>query len=135
MVAFERRFYLDANRGRGRTFLLRQTGGSPRPPRSIGKFTNAAVKVPRDSNPVKLASLFYLPILFLPSTRLPVQFDLGGTFAVIYLGAFISFGAYGLYNSGVSRIPVSQASAFVNLIPVFTVQLGWLILGEQFTPT
>ena len=55
--------------------------------------------------------------------------------AVIYLGAFISFGAYGLYNFGVSRIPVSQASAFVNLIPVFTVLLGWLILGEQFTPT
>jgi drug/metabolite transporter (DMT)-like permease len=23
----------------------------------------------------------------------------------------------------------------VNLIPVFTVLLGWLILGEQFTPT
>jgi drug/metabolite transporter (DMT)-like permease len=55
--------------------------------------------------------------------------------AVIYLGAFISFGAYGLYNFGVSRIPVSQASAFVNLIPVFTVLMGWLILGEQFTPT
>jgi len=82
-----------------------------------------------------VGSLFYLPILFLPSTRLPMQFDLGGTLAVIYLGAFISFGAYGLYNFGVSRIPVSQASAFVNLIPVFTVVLGWLILGEQFTPT
>jgi drug/metabolite transporter (DMT)-like permease len=82
-----------------------------------------------------VGSLFYLPILFLPSTRLPLQFDLGGTLAIIYLGAFISFGAYGLYNFGVSRIPVSQASAFVNLIPVFTVLLGWLILGEQFTPT
>jgi drug/metabolite transporter (DMT)-like permease len=80
-------------------------------------------------------SLFYLPILFLPSTRIPLQYHLGGTLAVIYLGAFISFGAYGLYNFGVSRIPVSQASAFVNLIPVFTVLLGWLILGEQFTPT
>jgi len=80
-------------------------------------------------------SLFYLPILFLPSTRLPFQFDLSGMLAVIYLGAFISFGAYGLYNFGVSRIPVSQASAFVNLIPVFSVSLGWLILGERFTPT
>ncbi len=80
-------------------------------------------------------SLFYLPILFLPSTRLPFQFDLSGMLAIIYLGAFISFGAYGLYNFGVSRIPVSQASAFVNLIPVFSVFLGWLILGERFTPT
>jgi drug/metabolite transporter (DMT)-like permease len=82
-----------------------------------------------------VGSLFYFPILFLPSTRLPLQFDLGGTLAIIYLGAFISFGAYGLYNFGVSRIPVSQASAYVNLIPVFSVLLGWLILGEQFTPT
>jgi drug/metabolite transporter (DMT)-like permease len=80
-----------------------------------------------------VGSIFYLPFLFLPSTRLPQQFDLGGTLAVVYLGAFISFGAYGLYNFGVSRIPVSQASAFVNLIPVFTVLMGRVILGERFT--
>jgi len=30
----------------------------------------------------------------------------------------------------VSRIPVSQASAFVNLIPVFTILLGRVLLGE-----
>lgn len=45
----------------------------------------------------------------------------------------MTLGAYGLYNFGVSRIPASQATAFVNLIPVFTVFLGWLILGERFT--
>ncbi len=81
-----------------------------------------------------VGSLFYFPILFLPSTALPVRFDLGGTMAVVYLGAFISFGAYGLYNLGLSRVPASQASAFINLIPVFTVLLGWLILNEKFSP-
>lgn len=80
-----------------------------------------------------VGSLFYLPILFLPSTRLPVAFDPGGVLAIVYLGAIISFGAYGLYNFGVSRIPVSQASAFVNLIPVFTILMAGLILGEQLT--
>ena len=30
-------------------------------------------------------------------------------------------------------IPASKASIFVNLIPVFTVILGWLILDERFT--
>jgi drug/metabolite transporter (DMT)-like permease len=52
----------------------------------------------------------------------------------VYLGIFVSIGAYGLYNFSVSRMPASQASAFVNLIPAFTVFLGWLILGERFTP-
>ena len=81
-----------------------------------------------------VGSLFFLPLLFLPSTALPSHFDPGGVLAIIYLGAFITLGAYGLYNFGVSRIPASQASAFVNLIPVFTILLGWIILGERFTP-
>ena len=79
-------------------------------------------------------SIFYLPILLLPTTSLPTDYNLNGIIAIVYLGAFVTMGAYGLYNFGVSRIPVSQASAFVNLIPAFTVFLGWLILDETFTP-
>ena len=75
-----------------------------------------------------VGSLFYFSILFLPSTILPVRFDISGTMAVAYLGA------YGLYNFGLSRVPASQASAFINLIPIFSVFLGWLILNEKFTP-
>ena len=52
--------------------------------------------------------------------------------AVVYLGAVVTLGAYGCYNYGVSKLPASQATAFVNLIPVFTIILGWLILGEKF---
>ena len=77
---------------------------------------------------------FYMLLLFLPSTTLPTRIDPVATIAVIYLGAIITTGAYGLYNFGVSRIPVSQATAFINLIPVFTVFLGWLILDESLTP-
>ena len=77
--------------------------------------------------------LFFLLTLFLPTTAMPTRFSLAGVGAVIYLGAFITLGAYGLYNFAVSRIPVSQATAFINLIPVFAVFFGWLILGETFT--
>ena len=80
-----------------------------------------------------VGSLFFFPLLFLPTTDLPSHFSVPGVAAVFYLGAFITLGAYGLYNFGVSRIPVSQATAFINLIPVFAVILGWLILGETFT--
>ncbi len=51
---------------------------------------------------------------------------------VLYLGAVITLGAYGLYTWAVSRIPVAKAGAFNNLIPVFTVLLAWLLLDERF---
>jgi drug/metabolite transporter (DMT)-like permease len=78
-------------------------------------------------------SVFYLPMMFFSSSAFPGSFALVPFLSIIYLGVFVTVGAYGLYNFGVSRIPASQASAFVNLIPVFTVFLGWAILGEKFT--
>ncbi len=81
-----------------------------------------------------VGTVFFLPVLFLPGTELPTRFDGGGILAIVYLGAFVTMGAYGLYNFGISRIPASQASAFVNLIPVFTIILGRWILNERFTP-
>ncbi|MDO9083971.1 MAG: DMT family transporter, partial [Humidesulfovibrio sp.] len=39
---------------------------------------------------------------------------------------------YGLYSYGVSKMPASQASAFVNLIPVATVLMARFALGEVF---
>ena len=78
--------------------------------------------------------IFYMPLLLLPSTTLPTEIDATGLFAIAYLGAFVTIGAYGLYNFSLSRIPVNQASVFVNLIPVFTIILGWMILNEQLLP-
>lgn len=78
-------------------------------------------------------TLFFLPVLFWDPSRWPTAFDPVPIFSIVYLGVFISLGAYGLYNYGMSVIPASQASAFVNLIPVFTIVLGWTVLGETFT--
>jgi drug/metabolite transporter (DMT)-like permease len=80
-----------------------------------------------------VGAFFYFPFLFLPATIPPSGFEAVPAFAVIYLGACVTFGAYGLFNYGVSIIPVSQASAFINLIPVFTLILSCIILGERFT--
>ena len=78
-----------------------------------------------------VGSLFFLPFLLLPSTVLPETFPLFPSLAVLYLGVAVSFGAYGLYNYGVSTIPASEASLFINLIPVFAVLLAYLLLDEQ----
>lgn len=81
-----------------------------------------------------VGTVFFLPLLFLPTTTLPAAFPVGPSLAVLYLGVCISIGAYGLYNYGISKLPAWQASAFVNLIPVFSMLLGWLCLGERLTP-
>jgi len=78
--------------------------------------------------------LFFGAILFLPSTRLPTSFEPVPVISIVYLGAFISLGAYGLYSYGVSRIPAGQACAFINLIPALTLFFAWLILRERLTP-
>jgi len=78
-------------------------------------------------------SIFFLPFLFLGSTEIHFRIETVPFLAIIYLGIFVTLAAYGLFNFGVSRIPANQASAFVNLIPVFAIILAWFILGERFT--
>lgn len=54
-------------------------------------------------------------------------------FILLYLGVFVSLGAFGLYNWGMSRISASKASSFINLVPVMAIVTGWIILGESLT--
>jgi drug/metabolite transporter (DMT)-like permease len=77
-----------------------------------------------------VGSLFFAPFLLLEGVSLPTAFPLMPSLAVLYLGIAVSFGAYGLYNYGVSRMPASEASLYINLIPVFAVLLGYLLLDE-----
>ncbi len=76
--------------------------------------------------------LFYLPMLFFPGTVMPTSINVPSGLAICYLGAVITLGAYGLYNYGLQHVPANQAAAYVNLIPIFSVILGYFILGETF---
>ena len=79
--------------------------------------------------------LFYFSAtLFLTGTDFPEQIHPEATAAIFFLGAVVTFGAYFFYNYGVQRLPVSQATAFVSLIPVFTILLSMLILDETLSP-
>ncbi len=75
--------------------------------------------------------IFFLPLMLI---RAPLTFTFEALpfFSIVYLGIGITLGGYGLYNFGVSRMPASRATAFVNLIPVFGLVLAWLVLGETF---
>ena len=76
---------------------------------------------------------FFASVFLLPGTEIPTTFPFAPTLAVLYLGSVVTLGAYGLFNYGIACIGASRASAFINLIPVFTLFFGWSILGEQFT--
>lgn len=78
-------------------------------------------------------ALFFLPVMFIPGMGLPENIPLSGWLSVLYLGVGISIGAYGLYNFSITRMPAAKASMYMNLIPVFTLLFGMLILGERLT--
>ncbi|GBE14185.1 putative DMT superfamily transporter inner membrane protein [bacterium BMS3Abin14] len=75
-------------------------------------------------------AVFFLPGAFPLLDGRAAAIGVGEILALLYLGAFVTLGAYGLYNFGLSRIPANHAAAFVNLIPVVAVFLGWKLLGE-----
>lgn len=79
--------------------------------------------------------VFFLPVLALPGVTLPTSLPLTPTLAVLYLGVCITLGAYGLYNYGVSRLPAGQTASYINLIPVLTLIMGRVVLGDELSPS
>lgn len=50
--------------------------------------------------------------------------------ATLYIGLFPSAVAYSLFAYAQSRAPVGQVAAFLYAVPVFSLTMSWLILGE-----
>lgn len=80
-----------------------------------------------------VGSLFFCPILLLPQIPMPETLLLIPTAAVIYLGLAVTLFAYGFYNFALSRMDAGKAAIYVNLIPIFTMFLGWLVFRDVFT--
>lgn len=76
-------------------------------------------------------ALFFLPLLLFPQVHFPQTLEWEPIAAVLFLGSVVTIGGYGLYNYGTSCIAASQASIFINLIPVIAVVCGWALLGEH----
>lgn len=78
-----------------------------------------------------IGAVFFLLVTVVTGVEIPDSVSTDSLFAVLYLGVMVSAGAYGLYNFGVSRVSASQAASFINFIPVFTIILAFIFLGER----
>lgn len=76
-------------------------------------------------------SLFFAPQAAF--TPFPTEHNTAGLLSIFYLGAFVTLGAYGLYNYSISKLSVLKVAAFSNLTPVFALLLAVLLLGETIT--
>lgn len=78
-------------------------------------------------------AVMFLPGAYLLTGVAVAQLPVTLWVAVLYLGSFVTLGAYGLFNWGLSRVPAGQASLFINLIPVVALLSGWLLLDDRLT--
>jgi drug/metabolite transporter (DMT)-like permease len=82
---------------------------------------------------VLAGTLFFSPGLFLLLNQDTLVWTMPLIFSIIFLGTLVTLGAFGFYNWGMSRIPASKASVFINLVPVIAVIIGWLTMGEALS--
>ncbi|MFZ4726423.1 MAG: DMT family transporter [Paludibacter sp.] len=78
---------------------------------------------------------FFIPTFFLTDfpTISSIQISNESFVALIMLSVFASVVAFVLFAGAVREVGVTRTNVFVNLIPVFTAILSWLILDEIIT--
>ena len=84
-----------------------------------------------------LGLIYFIPTFFLTdfSTIQSIKVTNQSIIALLLLAIFASVIAFVLFAGVVRQVGVSRTNVFVNLIPVFTAILSWLILDEVLTGT
>ena len=80
-----------------------------------------------------VGTLFIIPVIYFSGTPWPAEWPLRPTIMLVLSGVVTTFGVYALFNSCIPKMPLSRLTSFVNLVPVFTIALGILIMGERLT--
>jgi drug/metabolite transporter (DMT)-like permease len=80
-----------------------------------------------------LGTIGFLPFYFLTPhadlTNMPLQV----VGAIVFLAVFCSIIAYLVYNIALDRMEASQVAIFIYFVPLSTIILAWLILGESLS--
>lgn len=74
--------------------------------------------------------IFFSPGLAIFILNPPSELSFELPLIILFLGAGVTLGAFGLYNWGITKIEVSKASILINLVPLFAFLFGWFFFGE-----
>lgn len=80
-----------------------------------------------------IGAVFFFPFFIYEYTSMEMIFSQEAVLWIFYLGIVVTLGGYGLYNFALTKITASKAAIFINLIPVFTLLLAYIILKENIT--
>jgi len=77
--------------------------------------------------------LYFLPLLLIFDLKhfMSIQHQFLPLVAVIAMSLFASVGAFLLYTGVIRELGVIRSNVFTNLIPVFTVALAFVLLGDR----
>lgn len=78
-----------------------------------------------------IGTFIQLPLfLFFGKTHLS-SFDASNWATILYMGIFASLAAFLCWNLGVQKLGAATAGQFVHLLPVFSISLSVVFLGER----
>lgn len=77
------------------------------------------------------ASLFLLPFIVVMGIN-PFSYTANIWYVYLFMGIFSTFLGYTLQQDSILKIGVSRTNFFINFVPVFSMILGVMILGDQF---
>ncbi|NQY52448.1 MAG: DMT family transporter [Campylobacteraceae bacterium] len=80
-----------------------------------------------------IGMVFFFPFFIYEMNTMTMNFTVEGMSWILYLGVVVTLGGYGLYNYAITKLDASKAAVYVNLIPIFTLMLAYLILNEKMT--
>lgn len=79
-----------------------------------------------------VGAIFFLPWLMVTPPDVG-RASIESLWAVAWLGVVVSIGAYGFYNLAISLVPARIAGVAINLIPLFTIVMAFVVLGERLS--
>ncbi|QUX96868.1 EamA family transporter [Marinomonas sp. CT5] len=78
-----------------------------------------------------IGTLFQAPLFFLFGESQLSNFTASNWMAIIYMGVFASIGAFLCWNTGIQKLGAATAGHFIHLLPVFSISLSVIFLGES----
>ena len=87
----------------------------------IGFFTSTAI----------IGMLFQMPLFFLFGETQLTDLTSGNLGTILYMALFASIGAFLCWNTGIQKLGAATAGQFIHLLPVFSIGLSVIFLGES----